>query len=210
LGGKLYPENHFNSLEKELCLCTGPNRRQPTRARQGQTLGFTPSPCNSASIHRPQLHIQPTAPRGRRLSVTDGRYATAPVHFSGISGDPPSRAGRHARARSFGWPSHGELAKGRRYRAKAGEASDLLHAWSSTDGDDGGAWRTAGGVAALQAWRRGGAEVDMVVACPELLAPAASSTRCLRPRLRPDAADDFGNLQLPVEVPLLPRLFFSS
>jgi hypothetical protein len=59
-----------------------------------------------------------------------------------------------------------------------------------------------------------------VVACPELLlagdppspltellAPATCPTCWCRPRLRPAAADDFPNLQLPGEVPLLLHLF---
>jgi hypothetical protein len=71
--------------------------------------------------------------------------------------------------------------------------------------------------AALQAWRRGGAEIEMVVTCPELLLPATPFPRAAaagdvpdvlhRPRLRPPASEDYPNLQLPGDLPLLLSLF---
>jgi hypothetical protein len=78
-------------------------------------------------------------------------------------------------------------------------------------------------VAALQSWRRGGAEDEMVVACLELLLPvtsaATSPTYWRRRRSRRAAAGHDSvqpqpttspSLQLPGEVPLLLRLLLAK
>jgi hypothetical protein len=73
-------------------------------------------------------------------------------------------------------------------------------------------------VTALQAWRQGGAEDEMVVACLDLLLPATSATtspscwRRRRPRRATAGLDSVQplptpNLQLPGEVLLILRLF---
>jgi hypothetical protein len=76
-----------------------------------------------------------------------------------------------------------------------------------------GGHRLAGMAAGRRGGRDGGrlpgsaAAGDLRDHLPELLAPATSPTCCCRPRLRPAAADDLPNLQLPGEVLLILRLF---